>query len=224
MSSEPLAIKIALSKSIANRMMAIAMAFDLDLSFAEEIKKQSDSQDVNDFFELLKAYKKKKREFYVGEGGAVLRFFVPILCLQKGEYFLELGAGLSKRPQDMLSHLCRQMNAVFDKKGNVVKISAGGFEGGDVSVDASKSSQALTGAMIALASLERPCKISLVSKLVSEPYIDMTLGLLRNAGLKIEPLSDGFHFEGRTSFHYDLQNLEPDMSSAFSLVDQITSF
>ena len=60
-----------------------------------------------------------------------------------------------------------------------MQISPGKLEGGTVSVRGDVSSQFLTGILMALPLLRREIKVNIVGELISKPYIDITLAMMR---------------------------------------------
>jgi 3-phosphoshikimate 1-carboxyvinyltransferase len=62
----------------------------------------------------------------------------------------------------------------------------GGFKGGEVTVDGSVSSQFLTALLMMAPLAENDTKIQIKGDLVSKPYIDITLNLMKTFGIEVE--------------------------------------
>ncbi|VFS81980.1 3-phosphoshikimate 1-carboxyvinyltransferase [Raoultella planticola] len=62
----------------------------------------------------------------------------------------------------------------------------GGFTGGDVEVDGSVSSQFLTALLMAAPLAPQDTVIAIKGELVSRPYIDITLHLMKTFGVEVE--------------------------------------
>ena len=64
----------------------------------------------------------------------------------------------------------------------------GGFRGGEISVDGSVSSQFLTALLMAAPLAPEETVITIKGELVSKPYIDITLNLMKCFGVEVENL------------------------------------
>lgn len=62
----------------------------------------------------------------------------------------------------------------------------GGFNGGEVSVDGSVSSQFLTALLMSAPLAQNDTKIIIKGELVSKPYIDITLNMMKAFGISVE--------------------------------------
>ncbi|MGP1955263.1 MAG: 3-phosphoshikimate 1-carboxyvinyltransferase, partial [Arsenophonus sp. NC-QC1-MAG3] len=62
----------------------------------------------------------------------------------------------------------------------------GRFKGGDITLDTSISSQFLTALLIAAPLAQNDTTIQIKGELVSKPYIDITLALMRNFGVEVD--------------------------------------
>ncbi|MBO4323491.1 MAG: 3-phosphoshikimate 1-carboxyvinyltransferase [Clostridia bacterium] len=113
------------------------------------------------------------------ESGSTLRFLFPIAsALGINAEFLGSGK-LLERPNEILFDLLREHGAKVDGFKVKGKLKSGVFE-----VDASVSSQYITGLLFALPLLEEDSKIILKGKIVSSYYIDITFEVLKLAGIK----------------------------------------
>lgn len=63
---------------------------------------------------------------------------------------------------------------------------SGGFQGGEISIDSSVSSQFLTAILMAAPLAENTSYIRIIGDLVSKPYIDITLSLMQRFGVTVE--------------------------------------
>lgn len=62
----------------------------------------------------------------------------------------------------------------------------GGFNGGEISVDGSVSSQFLTALLMAAPMAAEETRITILGELVSKPYIAITLAMMRAFGVEVE--------------------------------------
>ena len=121
-----------------------------------------------------------------GESGLSLRMFAPIIALSDSEITL-IGEGtLLNRPLQLLNNIFSSLNVFAASNNGFLPLQIKGpMIPADIAVDGSKSSQYLTGLLFAFASIaEKSITIS-VDNLVSKPYIDLSLEMLRLFGYSV---------------------------------------
>ena len=123
---------------------------------------------------------------FLGNAGTALRPLAAALCLQDKPVTLTGDPRMKERPIGNLVDALRQGGAHIDYMEQESYPSLrlyGGFRGGDIVVDGSISSQFLTALlmMAPLAPLDSCIRIK--GELVSKPYIDITLALMKNFGI-----------------------------------------
>ena len=155
-----------------------------------------------------------KREVFVGESGSTLRFLLPLAAaLGVNAEFLTAGR-LGERPMDALTKTLSAHGATATAHSTTGKLTPGRYE-----IDATVSSQFVTGLLMALPLLDGDSEIALLGRAVSAPYIEITLDVLAKAGISIEKRETGFLIRGGQK--YALQNaaVPGDFSgAAFPLV------
>ena len=72
-----------------------------------------------------------------------------------------------------------------------VIVEAKGLAGGETTVAGNVSSQFLSGLMMAAPGAERVTTIRVAGSLVSQPYVDMTLAVMRSFGVMAESVTEG---------------------------------
>ena len=117
-----------------------------------------------------------------GESGSTLRFLLPIAAaLGIKTTFLRRGR-LPQRPMEPLISVLREHGAVVEEgEMGALKVS-GKLEPGKYAIDASVSSQFVTGLLFALSLLPYPSTLMLKGEVQSAPYINMTLEALARFG------------------------------------------
>lgn len=152
------------------------------------------------------------------ESGSTLRFLLPI-CAALGRRAVFTGHGrLSQRPMEPL---CSQLAAhgislqLPDNGDSLPLHISGKLRGGDFFFSGDVSSQYITGLLFALPLLEEDSRILLTSPLQSKGYVEMTLHLLEQFGIRILPLENGWQVFGRQSYCPPKQlNAQGDWSNA----------
>ncbi|MBN2341205.1 MAG: 3-phosphoshikimate 1-carboxyvinyltransferase [Deltaproteobacteria bacterium] len=161
-----------------------------------------------------------KSRIHCGEAGLSLRMFSAVAALFDTEIQLEAGGSLAKRPVDMLEVPLRQLGAQCRTERHLPPVTVcGPLRPGEVRVDATESSQFLTGLLIALANLNGESTI-LAPGLKSKPYVQMTVDLLQRLGAAIEPRNDleEIHISGRSDYAPFTYDVPGDWSGASFLL------
>lgn len=120
-----------------------------------------------------------------GESGLGIRLFTPIASLS-GEAIDITGEGtLLNRPQSTLINGLKKLGIrVTPENGTTPPLKIGGLlKGGEIDIDGSKGSQFITGLLLSLPFADEDSTIR-VSKLVSRPYLEMTLEVMDNWGIR----------------------------------------
>lgn len=129
----------------------------------------------------------EKDRLNCNESGLCIRMFPPILALTDRKFTLEGSGSLIHRPISMLQNPLMKLGAKCETNAGFTPITIQGpLTGGHIKIDGSTTSQFLTGLLMALPK----CKCRLGSKievknLKSKPYIEMTLGVLKDFKVKI---------------------------------------
>ena len=119
------------------------------------------------------------------ESGSTLRFFIPIaLCFAENIEFLGKGR-LMERPLIPYFEIFDKVGIKYNQNGSHLSVN-GKLRAGDFSIDASLSSQFVTGLLFALPLLDGDSRILIQGELSSKGYIDITLDVLRTFGIEIE--------------------------------------
>ncbi|WP_215847192.1 3-phosphoshikimate 1-carboxyvinyltransferase [Candidatus Pantoea bituminis] len=128
-------------------------------------------------------------ELFLGNAGTAMRPLAAALCLGQQDVVLTGEPRMKERPIGHLVDALRQGGAKIDylENNNYPPIHLqGGFTGGEVSVDGSVSSQFLTALLMTAPLAEQDTSINIKGELVSKPYIDITLHLMRSFGVDVE--------------------------------------
>ncbi|GKX51889.1 3-phosphoshikimate 1-carboxyvinyltransferase [Budvicia aquatica] len=158
-------------------------------------------------------------EIFLGNAGTAMRPLAAALCLSDGDIVLTGEPRMKERPIGHLVDALRQGGAKIDylEQDNYPPLRLrGGFEGGDISVDGSVSSQFLTALLMTAPLAIKQTKITIKGDLVSKPYIDITLHMMRDFGVNVSHDNyQVFHIQGQQ--HYispENYLVEGDASSA----------
>jgi 3-phosphoshikimate 1-carboxyvinyltransferase len=140
--------------------------------------------------------------------GTTARFLLPVLALGSGAYRLDGAAPLRTRPMRPSLDALRSLGARIT--GNELPVEVRGpVLGGVVQVSGDESSQFISGLLLAGAVMARGLTIELTTPLVSRPYVDLTIDVMRAFGASVDGLT--VPFSGYNGRDY---TIEPDASAA----------
>lgn len=209
------------SKSMMQR--AVAASFLSGLYNPEHkvnIINPSNCDDALASLRIIESLKKSKNILDCGESGLSLRMFVPIVALLEGEYVFTGTGSLLKRPISIIEEPLKQLGVECRTSDGLLPVYVRGpLKAGKINLDASTTSQFLTGLLMALPCCKGDSEIVL-KDLKSSPYVEMTLSLLKDFGIKIE--HDGlssFRIKGSQGYNSINYTVEGDWSGvSFILV------
>ena len=141
----------------------------------------------------------KDQGVVVGESGTLLRLILPIIALGKGEFKINGRGTLLKRPNKPIVEALLSLGVDIKGKGRnshlpITIHGKGAIPGGKVAVSANLSSQTISSLLMVSAFALRDTTIIIKDKVVSRPYIDITLDVLNRAGVKIQRRGYGRFF------------------------------
>ncbi len=114
------------------------------------------------------------------ESGSTLRFLMPIIPALNISATLTGKPSLLSRPNEKLIDCLTKNGAKFDGLNVSGKLNAGTYY-----IDASISSQYVTGLLLALSILDGQSKIVLLNDVASLPYILITIDVLKSFGVSV---------------------------------------
>ena len=160
---------------------------------------------------------------FLGNAGTAMRPLAAALCLkgqQEAEVVLTGEPRMKERPIKHLVDALIQVGAnvqYLEQEGYPpLAIRNTGLQGGKVQIDGSISSQFLTALLMAAPLAEGDMEIQIMGELVSKPYIDITLAMMRDFGVTVENQNyQTFMVKGNRSYISPKRYLvEGDASSA----------
>lgn len=229
-------IRLPGSKSVTNRALVIAalaagpttiagplQARDTELmtgavaALGAVVTRDSSAPDMNTWT-VAPGWTGEPASVNVGNAGTVLRFMPPLAALAKADVRFHGDARATQRPVGELLDGLRQIGVDVDDNGRgAVPFTIrgrGGVRGGMVTLDASSSSQLVSGLMLAAPRYDSGLLIRHVgARIPSAPHIAMTVAMLQAAGAAVE--ADGSSWQVRPgALSPGTIVVEPDLSNA----------
>jgi len=168
----------------------------------------------------------KQAEIYVANSGTTARFLTAVLAATKDcSYRIYGKPRMHERPIGDLISALRQLGAdIQTETGNdcpPVLIGKNGSFAGKAKVSGEISSQFLSALLMAAPLSASEVVLSVQGELVSKPYIQMTLEVMRAFGATVEAAEDFSRFRIPATSHYTQKQaetfhyaIEPDASAA----------
>ncbi len=128
-----------------------------------------------------------RETLWVEASGTAARFVTALACLAPGPSLVDGTARLRERPvgdlTDALGRLGAEVEAVGAGGCLPAHVRGGGLAGGVAAVDARRSSQTVSALLLSAPYAARDVELQLVEgALVSRPYVDVTLNVMRAFG------------------------------------------
>jgi 3-phosphoshikimate 1-carboxyvinyltransferase len=166
-----------------------------------------------------------------GLAGTVMRFVPPVAALAKGEISFDGDLAARARPMKTTVESLRALGVEVSGSGLPFTIhGTGEVLGGELSIDASESSQFVSGLLLVAARFKNGLTLNHVGEtLPSLPHIEMTIDTLARRGVKVSKLSqtswriEPGEISGRTvEIEPDLSNAGPFMAAALVAGGSVT--
>jgi len=154
----------------------------------------------------------------VGNAGTVARFVPPVAALTAGAVRFDGDPRVRERPLGPLLTALRELGAELDDGGRgalpITVHGRGRVPGGTVQVDASDSSQLVSGLLLSAPRFEAGVTVvSAGSSVPSRPHLDMTVDMLRGFGAQVHADHAQWTVAAGPLSACDLE-VEPDLSNA----------
>jgi len=159
-------------------------------------------------------------ELFLGNAGTAMRPLCATLCLGKGSYLLTGEPRMKERPIGHLVDALRQaganINYIETEGYPPLQIEANGLSGENVEIEGAISSQFLTALLLASPMSKEDMTITIIGELVSKPYIDITLHIMKEFGVDVVNVNyEKFIIKGGQTYKaVDSFMVEGDASSA----------
>ena len=166
-----------------------------------------------------------------GLAGTVMRFVPPVAALAKGDISFDGDVAARSRPMKTTVDSLRALGVEVSGSGLPFTIhGTGQVLGGELAIDASESSQFVSGLLLVAARFKNGLTLNHVGNhLPSMPHIEMTIDTLAKRGVVVTKVSDTSwrvepgEISGRTvEIEPDLSNAGPFMAAALVAGGQVT--
>lgn len=156
-------------------------------------------------------------ELDCANAGTVLRFLMTAVSMTKGTFVLTGSERMKQRPVKPLVDALRSLGVSIDylEKDSYPPIMIKGCEiaGGNLEISVEQSSQFASSLLLAAPLWKNGLSLTLTGNLSSQPYIDMTINVMKRCGVDVE--RNGRKITVNPSrYKFDDFKIEPDWSAA----------
>ena len=148
-----------------------------------------------------------------GESGSTLRFLIPVALAVAGGGSFAGSRRLMERPLQPYFDIFKEKDIYYAQADGKAGLE-GTLTPGEYRLPGNVSSQFITGLLYALPLLEGDSEILLTTPLESEGYVDMTLQVLEQFGIRVTRRQDRFAVPGGQSYQSRDMDIEADWSQA----------
>lgn len=159
-------------------------------------------------------------DLFVANSGTTIRFLTALLAVAGGKFRLDGVDRMRERPIGDLVDTLRQWGVEIEAESEggcpPVRIDSRGVDGGRATVRGDISSQYLSGLLMAAPLASAEIQIDVDGQLVSQPYVRMTVEVMRAFGAEVRvapDLLDSFQI-APTAYRACQYEIEPDASAA----------
>lgn len=211
-------IKLPLSKSILNRLLVLKFSGLHDFQI-EERNLPSDVMLMSGYLKTINDCLETNTPLVVDtqNSGTVARFLTALLANTTGKWLITGTERMKSRPIDPLVNALRQIDGEIHYKGKPgylpVYIHGKKLTGGKTKVLSLDSSQYVSALMLIAPFLEQGLRINVDERMKINPYVNLTIDLLRHFGINVKKEKYSIIIEHGALIEKSCE-VEPDWSSA----------
>lgn len=173
------------SKSISNRALIIkALADSKGQGEMPQNLATCDDTDV-----MVNALQKMPEIIDIKAAGTAMRFLTAYLCVSDGTHTITGTTRMKERPIGILVDALRALGAKIeyteDEGFPPLRITGTELQGGELEVAGNISSQYISALLMIAPKMKEGLKLRLTGSIVSRPYIDMTISMMRDFGANV---------------------------------------
>lgn len=176
-------IKLPASKSISNRALIIQ-------ALTPGAPCPIHLSDCDDTRVLKDALCHRQGPINIGAAGTAMRFLTAYLAITPGQHTITGSDRMLQRPIGQLVDTLRLLGAdiCYEQKEGFppLKITGKQLLGGETKMAGDISSQFVTALLLIAPTMQRGLTLYLQGRIISRPYIDMTLQVMRSCGASVE--------------------------------------
>lgn len=176
-------VKLPASKSISNRALIIS-------ALAGGSKLPDNLSDCDDTEVIVNALRDNPETIDIKAAGTAMRFMTAYLSVTEGEHTITGTERMRHRPIGVLVDALRYIGADIAYAGEEgfppLRIKGKKLRGGELHIQGNVSSQYISALLMVAPKLEGGLELHLEGEIISRPYIDLTLWMMKEFGADAE--------------------------------------
>lgn len=180
-------IQLPASKSISNRALILH-------ALARGTQELHNLSDCDDTRVMINALQGNPEHIDILAAGTAMRFLTAYLSVTPGTRIITGTQRMQQRPIRILVDALRELGADIEYVGNEgfppLRITGRELQGDEISLAGNVSSQYISALLMIGAVLPKGLHLHLTGEIISRPYINLTLQLMRDFGARAEWVSD----------------------------------
>lgn len=180
-------IQLPASKSISNRALILH-------ALAHGTTPPYNLSDCDDTLVMIKALDENNETIDIMAAGTAMRFLTAYLSVTSGTHLLTGTARMQQRPIQILVDALRELGAQIEYAGKEgfppLRITGTELTGNEISLKGSVSSQYISALLMIGPVLKNGLRLHLTGEIISRPYINLTLQLMKDFGAQAAWVSD----------------------------------
>jgi 3-phosphoshikimate 1-carboxyvinyltransferase len=229
-------LRVPGSKSVTNRALLVAALAEGE-SALEDALESDDTEAMRDALDALGVAVRSEDQRFIVSGtggrlrgprrtldarasGTTARFVTAAATLADGPSLLDGTPRMRERPIDDLVQALSALGARLEIRGRAgcppVWIAGGGLAGGEAEIDGRRSSQFVSAVLLVAPYAAREVRLRFVEgRVVSRPYVDLTLAVMRDFGADADWTPEGgLRVAAGRRYRGRRYPIEPDASAA----------
>ncbi|MBR6287667.1 MAG: 3-phosphoshikimate 1-carboxyvinyltransferase [Bacteroidaceae bacterium] len=200
------------SKSISNRALIIN-------ALSKSGSEITNISTCDDTFVMVRALKNPAADTIdIMAAGTAMRFLTAYLSAGNGEHTITGTERMRNRPIGVLVNALRSLGASISYAGKngfpPLRIVGTALQGGEISIPGNVSSQYISALLMIAPLMKYGLKLSLTGEIVSRPYIDMTISIMKTFGARVGWATDSIIIVEPKPYKATPYTVENDWSAA----------
>jgi 3-phosphoshikimate 1-carboxyvinyltransferase len=129
-------------------------------------------------------------DIFLGNNGTATRFLTSVAALGYGRFRITGGERMAQRPIAPLMQALQGWQVRIESEAGTgcppLRIDADGLAGGATVLPEGKSSQYLSSLLLVAPYARQPAELTVLGEVLSKPYVEMTLAVMRDFGIQAE--------------------------------------
>lgn len=204
-------IQLPASKSISNRALILH-------ALAQGITPPCNLSDCDDTLVMIKALDENNETIDIMAAGTAMRFLTAYLSVTSGTHLLTGTERMQQRPIQILVDALRELGAQIEYAGKEgfppLRITGTELTGNEISLKGSVSSQYISALLMIGPVLKNGLRLHLTGEIISRPYINLTLQLMKDFGAQAAWISNSCIEVAQRPYTPVYYKVESDWSAA----------